>query len=152
MIRLAVSSKEGRGDADAIFALLHELGYTELARDAFSRAFGAVLGHADMKVWVAEEDAVIVGMISLSRRPQMRLGGAIATIDELVIASAWRGKGIGADLLATAKNEAVRIGAVRLQLETNRSRDAYKRAFYPKNGFVEVDRAVMRIENPQLPR
>ena len=142
MIRLAALA-----DASAVYGLLSgELGYRDLARAAFEDAFAKVLAHAEMKVWLAIEEGAIVGMISLSHRPQARLGGTLATIDELVIHSSQRGKGIGGELLEAAKEESMRLGAVRLELETSRARDAYTREFYPKHGFTEVDRAVMRIE------
>jgi len=35
---------------------------------------------------------------------------------------------------------------IRLELETNRARESYRRGFYIKNGFTEADSAVMRIE------
>jgi hypothetical protein len=39
-----------------------------------------------------------------------------------------------------------KLGARRLELETNRARESYRRRFYVKNGFTEADSAVMRIE------
>jgi hypothetical protein len=38
------------------------------------------------------------------------------------------------------------LDAVRVELHTRRSRESYARDFYVKNGFVEVDSALMRWE------
>jgi N-acetylglutamate synthase-like GNAT family acetyltransferase len=84
--------------------------------------------------------------MAVSRRPQIRLAGDVMTIDELVVTETARGKGVGARLLDTAKREAARIGARRLELFTARMRASYSRGFYAKNGFIEVDSALMRWE------
>ena len=137
-----------RADEGAIWALLVELGYASLERAALARALGRFVAHDEMRAWVAEEAGAIVGLVTLSWRVQLRLGGLLATIDELVVAELARGKGVGAALVRAAKDHAHALGAARLQVETNAAREAYRRGFYPKNGFVEVDRAVLRIEPP----
>jgi GNAT superfamily N-acetyltransferase len=72
--------------------------------------------------------------------------GLLVTIDEMVVAETARGAGVGARLLEHAKAEATRVGARRLELHTARPRPSYERGFYVKNGFVEVDSAVMRLK------
>src|SRR6202008_3421012 len=93
-----------------------------------------------------DEDENIVGLASISNRPQLRLTGNLVTIDEFVIAADARGKGIGRELLNGAVAMAKKLGARRLELETNRARESYRRGFYVKNGFSEADSAVMRID------
>ncbi|PYT05931.1 MAG: hypothetical protein DMF60_10365 [Acidobacteria bacterium] len=68
------------------------------------------------------------------------------TIDEFVVADNARGRGVGRALLEHIKSMARKAGARRLELNTNRARESYRRAFYIKNGFTEADSAVMRIE------
>ena len=92
----------------------------------------------------AELRGAVVGLMSLSMRPQIRLAGLIMTVDELVVAEGARGAGVGAALIELAKSEARRAGARRLELLTARGRPSYSRLFYVKNGFAEVDSAVMR--------
>ena len=145
-IRRAVPS-----DATALLALLHELGY-ELDGDAHARTFALVLAHPEIRVLVAEDaSGRVVGVLSLSHRPQLRLGGTLVTVDELVVAQGARGSGVGRALLDHARSVAAELGAKRLELLTNRTRESYLRGFYTKNGFVEVASAVMRLKSLVAP-
>jgi GNAT superfamily N-acetyltransferase len=138
-----------RADADAVFRLLGELGYTELDRAHFDAALESVLHHSEMILLLAEtEDVGVIGFASLSHRPQLRLGGTLLTIDELSVTEAARGLGVGRLLLAEARKIAEELGARRLQLEQRRSRESYRRGFYVKNGFEEADSALMRFKFP----
>ena len=132
-----------RGDRESIAALLKELGYPD-AGDAGSLLW--VLNHPEVEVWVAVDKLDRpVAFLSLSHRPQLRLSGRITTIDELVVSEAWRGKGVGSQLLATAIDRAKALSAKRVELMTHRGRESFRRSFYVKNGFVEADTAVLRF-------
>jgi N-acetylglutamate synthase-like GNAT family acetyltransferase len=135
-----------RGDAEAARALVAELGYGGLDADTFAQGFAAVLAEPTQEVWVAERAGRVVALMTLARRPQVRLAGVVVTIDELVVHEAERGARVGGRLVDVAKDVAVRAGARRLELHTARARTSYERGFYAKNGFVEVDSAVMRWE------
>jgi GNAT superfamily N-acetyltransferase len=138
--------KATAADSETARALVGELGYGGLDADVFAGGFAAVLADPAQEVWLAEQDGRVVALMSLARRPQVRLAGFVLTIDELVVTEAARGAGIGTKLLDFAKGEAVRIGARRLELHTARGRPSYARGFYAKNGFVNVDSAVLRWE------
>jgi GNAT superfamily N-acetyltransferase len=133
-------------DVDSVRTLIGELGYAGLDEPTFAAGFAAVLRDSAQHVWVAEEDGPLVGLMSLGIRPQLRLAGVMVTIDEMVVTERARGTGLGGKLLELAKSEAARVGARRLELHTARGRPSYTRGFYTKNGFVEVDSAVMRWE------
>src|SRR5260221_4169998 len=81
-------------DAESARALIRELGYGGLDAQTFSRGFAAVLADSTQRAWVAEKDGQVVGLMSLSVRPQLRLGGSLVTIDETVLAEQPLGKGI----------------------------------------------------------
>jgi GNAT superfamily N-acetyltransferase len=123
-----------------------ELGYPDLTIARFAEVYSSVQKHPAMTLIVAEDDGEVVGLASISRRPQLRLAADLITIDELVVADNARGLGVGRALLEHVKEMAGRLGACRLELETNRARESYRRRFYVKNGFTEADSAVMRIE------
>jgi GNAT superfamily N-acetyltransferase len=138
-------------DAAAVRDLIEELGYGGIDDADFAAAYRAVLADDTQRVWLAlpragEEEGRVVGMMSVSCRPQLRLAGPVMTIEEMVVTAAARGTGAGAALLALAKDEVRRLGAGRLELHTARGRPSYERGFYVKNGFREVDSAVMRWE------
>jgi GNAT superfamily N-acetyltransferase len=139
-------------DRETVRGLVRELGYGEIGEADFTAAYNAVLADGTQSVWLAlcpmrgERGERVVGMMSLSCRPELRLAGPIMTIEEMVVTESARGAGVGAALLAQAKSEATRLGARRLELHTARGRPSYDRGFYVKNGFKEVDSAVMRWE------
>lgn len=131
----------------AVFELMAELGYPDLSPSRFAATYDSVLKHAAMKVIIAEaEDGRIAGIASVTVRPQLRLTANLITIDELVVAGGARGRGVGRALLDHVKAIAVDASAGRLELETNRARESYRREFYVKNGFAETNSAVMRID------
>jgi N-acetylglutamate synthase-like GNAT family acetyltransferase len=133
-------------DLQAAFKLMDELGYPDLSIARFAQIYCSVQNHPAMTLIVAEADGVVVGLASISRRPQLLLTGDLITIDDLVVADRARGLGVGRALLTHVKAMAGNSGARRLELETNRARESYRRRFYLKNDFNEADSAVMRID------
>ena len=147
LIRLATEN-----DVQAAFKLMTDLGYPDVERARFAKTYHEVLEHPAMLLIVAEdENEEVIGLASISNRPQLRLTRNLVTIDEFVIAAGARGKGAGRELLNAAIAMAKKLGARRLELETNRARESYRREFYIKNGFIEADSAVMRIDY-ELPK
>lgn len=141
IIRLATEA-----DLQAVFGLMDAFGYPNLSPARFGGIYREVLRDPSMFVVLAEADGVVIGLATVSKRPQLRLTANLVTIDELAIAPDWRGREIGKALLNHAKGIARHSGCSRLELLTNRSRESYRRGFYIKNGFTEADSAVMRID------
>jgi GNAT superfamily N-acetyltransferase len=133
-------------DAEAAFKLIAELGYADLSFVRFTQIFRSVLVNPAMMTFIAEVNADIVGLATISFRPQLRLTADLFSIDEFVIANRVRGQGVGRRFLEHLKDVAKQAGARRLELETNRARASYRRGFYVKNGFIEANSAVMRID------
>jgi ribosomal protein S18 acetylase RimI-like enzyme len=132
------------GDAAPVLLLVRQLGYQPDER-SYDEVFAQVVRHPEAAVFVATEGTRVVGYLALSHRPQARLGGRLATVDELVVDAQRRGDGIGSALLNTALDFARSIGCQRVQLNTRRSRESYQRGFYAAHGFTEVDSAVFRL-------
>src|SRR5438270_11599617 len=86
------------GDSAPVLALIHQLGYQPDER-SYDEVFAQVVRHPEAAVFVATEGLRIVGYLALSHRPQARLGGRLASIDELAVESSRRGTGIGSALL-----------------------------------------------------
>ncbi len=132
-----------RGDAEAIGGLLRELGYAEGA-DAATVHW--VISHPEMEIFVAADSRDrAIGMVSLSHRPQLRMRGRIATIDELVVSRAWRGRGVGGELLKRAVARAKVLSVRRVELVTHVGKSDVPRRFYEANGLSEADAMVLRL-------
>jgi N-acetylglutamate synthase-like GNAT family acetyltransferase len=130
-----------RGDREGIANLLAEIGYLDACDTA---TLSWVISHPEMEVHIAVDSLDrAVGMVSLSHRPQLRLKGRIATIDELVVSSAWRGRGIGRELLTRAITRCKVLGCKRLQMASLSRQSAGK--LFTRLGFVEVDAALFRL-------
>ncbi len=133
-----------RGDREAIAALLRDLGYPEAAD---SSTLLWVLNHPEIDVFVAADNLDrAIGFVSLSHRPQLRVRGRVATIDELVVTEAWRNKGVGTRLLAMAIERARALSAKRVELVTEQGRKVVRRGVYERSGFDEVDGVPMRLK------
>lgn len=132
-----------RGDVEAIASLMNELGYPN-APDVATVHW--VLSHPEMEVIVAADSLdKPIGLITLSHRPQLRMKGRIACIDELVVTERWRRKGVGRTLLRRAIERAKALSAKRVELSTHKGRAEFVRSFYEACGFTEVDTVVMRF-------
>ena len=134
------------GDALAIRRLVRELGYELGDSRASDETMAQVVRHPEAAVFVAVDGVDVIGYVALSHRPQMRLGGRLATIDELVITESRRGVGIGTQLLDAAIAHARSLHCVRIEAQQRRSRESFERRYYQDRGFVEVDSATMRVE------
>ena len=132
------------GDASHVFGLVEQLGYQPDPR-GYDETFAQVVRHPEAAVFIAAEGMRVIGYLAMSHRPQIRLGGRAAYIDELVVSDKRRSEGVGSALLQAALDYARGLGCIRVDLRTSRSRQSYARGFYVGHGFVEVDSAVLRL-------
>ncbi len=126
-----------RGDRDAAFKLLAADGWVVPAGDQ-ELAISWVVQHPEIESFVAHDSATfsrLVGMITMSHRPQLRLGGRVACIDLFVVAPEQRHKGIGHDLLAQALRRSEALGCKRVEIFLPPERGE-RLTFFEGNGFV----------------
>jgi GNAT superfamily N-acetyltransferase len=136
--------RRGRpGDAAAVRNLVRQLGYNPDDR-AYDETFAQVSRHPEAAVFVAQIGTRVVGYLAMSHRPQIRLAGRLATIDELTVEDSERGHGIGGELLNAAITHARGLGCDRIDVQTSRERSSYARRFYAERGLEEIDSAVFR--------
>lgn len=90
---------------------------------------------------IAEVDGTIAGMLSLIvvEIPT----GRKAWIEDVVVDAVFRGQNIGVELVEKAKEIAIEIGAKKLYLTSNPSRQAAHR-LYAKCGFEKYDTTLFR--------
>ncbi len=130
-----------RGDAVPIVTLLAEVG---AAGD--SSAVTWIISHPEMELMVAADSLdKVIGVISLSHRPLMKLGGRAAMIDELVVAKSWRRKGVGRELLKRAVERAKVLSVKRLEIHSLDRVDDAVMAFMASCGFEQAHIGVFRL-------
>lgn len=131
-------------DADAIAALLAELGYSlTSAQVAFE-----LENQPDTVVLVAERDGALAGLAAVNTRRQLHEAAPITTIDTLVVTERSRSQGIGEALVRAAESIARAHDACMLDLHSGLQRvDA--RRFYERNGFGVVGNHFIKRLNAQ---
>lgn len=95
-------------------------------------------------ILLARADGRIVAMVSLLFTISTAEGGAVCWLEDMVVRSEWRGRGVGSQLLAAAIADAKRRNLLRITLLTDRS-NAQARRFYARHGFTESKMAPMRL-------
>jgi len=126
-IRLLQSS-----DADALVALLPDLGYTASAEQLVRRL--AVLREwPDQEAFVAQIDGRIVGLCH-AQGVRLLASDGYAEIQALFVSAACQGQGIGRRLLEHACAWAAGRGYERVRLRSNVIREG-AHAFYEHLGF-----------------
>jgi GNAT superfamily N-acetyltransferase len=119
---------------EALSTLLRELGFTE---GSDTQTVHWVTSHPEIEIFVAcDAQDRPVGMLSLSHRPQLRLRGRIATVDELVVTEPWRRRGVGRALLLHAIERAKVLSVKRLELASRHEAGPDTVRFYEACGFA----------------
>jgi GNAT superfamily N-acetyltransferase len=99
-------------------------------------AFDEIDADARQLLWVAEEEARVVGTLQITfLRYLSHGGGPVALVEAVHVEGGKRSRGIGTRMMQAAIDEARRRGCHRVQLTSNAARkDAHR--FYERLGFV----------------
>lgn len=128
-----------RADKDAVIGLLQEFPSEGASCPDWATMGDAFLRLAEDRdrcsIFVAEEDAVLLGLITLSYPEAVRCCGVYSCIEECIVASRGRGRGIGGRLLETALDEARSRGCYELQVN-NPSEAGYP--LYIRHGIKDI--------------
>jgi GNAT superfamily N-acetyltransferase len=84
-----------------------------------------------------------IGLLSLSHRPQLRLSGRVATIDELVVSTAWRRKGVARALMQRALERARVLSVKRVELQLPSLPEEATVAFCASLEFLDAELGVV---------
>lgn len=128
-----------RGDRDNAFKLIATQGWNVPASEQ-ELAISWVVQHPEMESWVAHDVAAfsrLFGMITLSHRPQLRVGGRVACIDLFFVADEHRHKGVGGDLFAAAMKRIEALACKRIELHLPPQRDG-RHEFFEQFGFLRA--------------
>ena len=129
-------------DIPALTGLTAELGYPD-SQEEIGRRFTIVSSSPGYKVFVAEKDNSVIGLMSFHALDILYGTGKIGRITALVITESERGKGIGKSLVAKAEELARESGCTRLELTTNVHRIAAHK-FYESVGFEESSKRFIK--------
>ena len=129
-------------DARDVARLLHDFN-TEFSAptpgvEALTGRARRLLANGEMTVLLGGEGPD--GLVMIRYRPSVWSGALDAYIEELYVAPAQRGRGIGRALLEAALDTARRAGATRLELGTAET-DTAARALYESCGFTNREGA-----------
>ena len=142
-----------RGDKEAIFRLLAADGWTVPEHEQ-ETVLSWVVQHPEMESFVAHEAASftrVFAIITMSHRPQLRLGGRVATIDLFLVGEEHRGTGVGTDLLQTVLRRTEALGCKRVELALPGTRDG-RHEFFEQHGFVKNGDELYVRRNPPIAR
>lgn len=101
-------------------------------------------------VLVAESAGTVIGMASGQLTISTAEGGPALLVEDVVVAAAWRGRGIGRGLLGDLGEWARGHGAHRLQLLADRD-NSTGLAFYRKLGWKTTRLICLRQRTPLQP-
>lgn len=103
--------------------------------------FGAMMADSKRcRVLVAEMAGKVSGLCTAQLLYSSAMGGFIALIENFVVADAFRGQGLGQQLLEILEQWAKKRGALRFDLQVDQN-NAHARSFYETNGWVETNLA-----------
>ena len=85
-----------------------------------------------------------IGLLTISHRPQLRLKGRILTIDELVVSTVWRRRGVARELMKRAIERAKILSAKRLEIAVPDLSEEAK-TFLKALGFTSSNASVYHL-------
>jgi GNAT superfamily N-acetyltransferase len=135
--------------AQAVRELLAELGGSPPEISAMQASARTLLGDGDAGVLlVADAEGTLVGVLAASWQTAIHVPGRYALIQDLWVHREWRGKAIGADLLAALCELA--SGRQIARIEVGLPREGFAaleatEAFYRDNGFAPLGPRMRRV-------
>jgi GNAT superfamily N-acetyltransferase len=129
-------------DIPVLVGLTAELGYPD-SEEEIRRRFNIVSASPDHKIFIAESEEIVVGLMSFHALDILYGAGKIGRITALVVTESERGKGIGRLLVQKAEELALESNCKRLELTTSIHRtDAHK--FYESLGFEATSKRFIK--------
>ena len=133
-------------DAAVIASLLGELGYPSQP-DGVRERLARLLARDDSRVFVAEQEAKVLGVLGLHRMPVVTSISDIAMIIALVVTERARRSGVGRLLVARAEDEA-RVWRCGRIMVTSAERRAEAHTFYQRLGYDYTGRRFAKVVGP----
>ena len=122
-------------DWDAVYALLNELEDCPVPEPAAREVFFQNLENPEVFYFAACESSRVVGFASLHMQRLLHHAALVGEMQELVVAAACRGRGVGGRLFECVRLTAQRHGCVQLEVCCNKKRELSHR-FYRSQGMT----------------
>ena len=131
-------------DSPQLVALMGELGYPT-TREFIQEKLAQLLSTPGTKIFVADYDGKVIGLLSFSILPLLHVDGGLGRITALVVASQFKGRGIGKRLVAEAEAFAWNNRCARIEITSGEHRaDAH--AFYEAIGYKQDSRRFVKAK------
>jgi len=125
-------------DVAAVLALYAQVDFNNddvLSEAEAQKIFAEFSRYPSYRLFIAINGTLVVGSYALLVMHNMaHCGMPSAVVEDVVVASAFQGRGIGRQLMDHAKEQAKSAGCYKLALSSNRKRHA-AHAFYESLGF-----------------
>jgi ribosomal protein S18 acetylase RimI-like enzyme len=131
-------------DSPQLAALMGELGYPT-TREFVQEKLAQLSSIPGTKIFVADYDGKVVGLLSFSILPLLHLEGGLGRITALVVASQFKGRGIGKRLVAEAESFAWNNRCARIEITSGEHRAA-AHAFYEAVGYKQDSRRFVKTK------
>jgi GNAT superfamily N-acetyltransferase len=108
-------------DSPQLAALMGELGYPT-TREFIQEKLAQLSSTPGTEIFVADYDGKVIGLLSFSILPLLHLDGGLGRITALVVASQFKGRGIGKRLVAEAEAFAWNNRCARIEITSGEHR------------------------------
>ncbi len=129
-------------DAEAIALLLTELGYPQHSETVRAKLL-LLQQDSTFRVFVAEVEAVIAGVIAFDVQPLFHQARSIGTIMALIVRDSFRNRGIGSALIRHIEHVATEAGCIKIAVASGVHREDAHR-FYRSLGYEENTRRFVK--------
>lgn len=133
----------GHSDIESMVDLLYQLYAIEedfpFNRSLHETGLDMMLRSSDARVFVADVDSRnVAGMVTVQKRISSAYGGACGIVEDVVVDSGYRGRGIGRGLLRHVEEYGRRHGFILLQLAADRN-NTPALDFYASQGWEKTE-------------
>lgn len=131
-------------DSPQLAALMGELGYPTTG-EFIQEKLTQLSSISGTKIVVADYDGKVIGLLAFSILPLLHLEGGLGRITALVVASQYKGRGIGKRLVNEAEAFAWNNRCARVEITSGEHR-AEAHAFYEAIGYQQDSRRFVKTK------
>lgn len=124
------------GDIGVVYDLICELKGEKINFEGFKKAYENKIKSKENHLILAMSQGEVIGFLSLTVYYQLHHAGKVGTIEELIVNTSLRGKGVGKMLVNNAVDYAMKNKCEIIELVSGFKREGAHK-FYEKIGFTK---------------